>query len=117
MGKEILYSADSFIILKRYADLYYKGKISAELAIRKVYGELKDRGIRRRQDDGKNPRMTISVPKIGNALVVGIRYTKNNGRYTEDHYIFRPELNIYICKGKELDMVYSEYKGAHIAQP
>ncbi len=116
MGKEVPNSKAAFGELKVFTDDYYAGKLQKEEVFNQAYHQLSSREIKLRQDDGKNPKMTISVPKIGNVLVVGIRYKKDNGRNTEDHFIFKPNENIYRCKGKELDKLYPEYKGSHTLQ-
>ena len=116
MGKEIDSSQTAFEELKVFTDKYYAGETTKEAVFTEAYRQLSSRGVKLRQRDGKEPRMTVSVPKVGNVLVVGIRYTKNDGRNTEDHFILRPNANIYKCKGKELDKIYPEYTGSHILQ-
>lgn len=116
MGKDIDSSQTAFDELKVFTDKYYAGEATKETVFTEAYRQLSGRGVRLRQENGKDPKMTVSVPKVGNVLVIGIRYTKNDGRNTEDHFIFRPNTNIYKCKGKELDKIYSEYTGSHILQ-
>lgn len=116
MGKEINGSQAAFVELKVFTDKYYAGELHKEAVFTEAYRQLSSRGVRLRQDNGKDPKMTVSVPKVGNVLVIGIRYKKTDGRNTEDHFIFRPNTNIYKCKGKELDKIYPEYTGSHILQ-
>lgn len=116
MGKEVSSSQTAFDELKAFTDKYYAGEIPKSYVFKEAYRQLSSRGIKLRQDDGQNPKMTVSVPKVGNVLVIGIRYKKDDGRNTEDHFIFRPNTNIYRCKGKELDKIYPEYAGSHILQ-
>lgn len=116
MGKDVSNSKVAFDELKVFTDNYYAGKLQKEKVFKEAYRQLSSRGIKLRQDDGRNPKMTVSVPKIGNVLVVGIRYKKDDGRNTEDHFVFKPNENIYRCKGKELDRLYPEYKGSHTLQ-
>lgn len=116
MGKEVDGSKAAFDELKVYTDKYYAGSLPKENVFIEAYRQLSSRGVRLRQDDGKDPKMTISVPRVGNVLIIGIRYKKDDGRSTEDHFIFRPDTNIYRCKGKELDRLYPEYKGSHLLQ-
>lgn len=116
MGKEVGGSQAAFSELKIFTDKYYAGEIPKSHVFKEAYRQLSSRGIKLRQDDGKDPKMTVSVPKAGNVLVIGIRYKKDDGRNTEDHFIFRPNTNIYRCKGKELDKIYPEYAGSHILQ-
>lgn len=117
MGKEISNSEQAFAELKAFTDKFYTGILPKEDVFQEAYRQLLSRGTKLRQDDGRDPKMTISVPRAGNALVVGIRYRKNDGRSTEDHFIFRPGVNIYKCKTTELDRIYPEYKGSHTLQP
>jgi len=116
MGKEIDGSQAAFGELKIFTDKYYAGELTKEIVFTEAYRQLSSRGVRLRQQDGKDPKITVSVPKVGNVLIIGIRYTKNDGRNTEDHFIFRPNANIYKCRGKELDKIYAEYTGSHILQ-
>lgn len=118
MGKEIVGSEAAFEELKVYTDKYYSNFLNkdGQAAVEEAYRQLLDRGVRLRQDDGVNPTLTFSVPEAGDVLIVGIRYKKDSGRSSEDHFIFRPNENIYRCKGKELDRIYPEYKGSHILQ-
>lgn len=116
MGKEIDNSQAAFSELKVFTDKYYASELSKEAVFTEAYRQLSSRGVRLRQENGKDPKMTVSVPKVGNVLIIGIRYTKNDGRNTEDHFIFRPNANVYKCKGKELDKICSEYTGSHIQQ-
>jgi hypothetical protein len=116
MGKEVNGSETAFGELKIFTDKYYAGKIPKNNVFKEAYRQLSSRGVRLRQDNGKDPKMTVSVPKVGNVLVIGIRYKKDDGRNTEDHFIFRPNTNIYRCKGKELDKIYPEYAGSHVLQ-
>lgn len=116
MGKDVDGSQSAFDELKVFTDNYYTGKTLKKNVFKEAYRQLSSRGIKLRQDDGKDPKMTVSVPKVGNVLVVGVRYKKDDGRNTEDHFIFRPNINIYKCKGKELDKIYPEYTGSHTLQ-
>lgn len=49
-------------------------------------------------------------------IVVGVRCVEKSGRLTEDHFLFRPNTNLYKCKGKELAQICQEYVGAHELQ-
>lgn len=116
MGKEVPSSTDAFNELKEYTDGYYAGRVAGADALAAARGLLSKHGIKFRQDDGKNPKVTISVPKTGNMLVVGVRYIKASGRNTEDHFLLRPNMNLYKCKGKELAKILPEYEGTHELQ-
>ncbi len=81
-----------------------------ELIVDLLFGH----GIKLRQKDGTNPRVTFSIStSIANAFVVGVRYTKENGSKTEDLFLFRK--NQPITKGYKgkLEQVLPEYKGTH----
>lgn len=116
MGKEVSNSNNSHTELKVYTDRYYEGHINKRDVFEGAYHLLSKYGIGLRQKDGKNPIMTISIPKSCEGIVIGIRYVKNSGRDTEDHFLLRPNKNIYKCKGKELGKICPEYKGAHELQ-
>jgi hypothetical protein len=116
MGKEVGSSKNSHTELKTYTDKYYAGQINSKDIFREAHQLLSKYGIRLRQKDGKDPVMTISIPKSCEGIVIGIRYVKNSGRNTEDHFLLRPNENIYKCKGKELGKMCPEYKGAHELQ-
>ena len=113
MGKEVSSSKNSHAELKAYTDKCYEGQIDKKDVFERAYRLLSSYGISLRQKDGKHPVMTISVPKSCKGIVIGIRYVKNSDRNTEDHFLLRPNKNIYKCKGKELGKICPEYKGAH----
>lgn len=80
--------------------------------------------IKMRKDDGELRQVTISKPTtVENAFVVGLRYIKTDGTYTEDHFVCRKnqasslvpvEIERYY-KG-QLERKFQEYKGAHKEQ-
>lgn len=80
--------------------------------------ELLDKhGIRTRQDDGHNPEITFSIPITEpNSFVLGLRYTKKDSTKTEDHFLFRQGEPIQYLRGKRLEELLPEYKGAHKLQ-
>ena len=78
---------------------------------------LGNSGIRIRQNDGVNPVVTVSYPiSLPESIVVGLRYTKNDGTKTEDHFIFQEGRAIEKCYGKKLARLMPEYKGTHKLQ-
>lgn len=101
--------------LREITDAVYGGKLEERLAFEKTYAILHKYGVRLRNKDGKDPKMTISPPD-DNTLVVGIRYLKDGGRTTEDHFIFRRDMNLYKCKGKEINKILPQYTGSHELQ-
>lgn len=116
MGTIAQNSDNSFNELKQLTDSFYSGTVHAKTVFQGVYDILSKYQIKLRKDDGTNPIMTISIPQSTSGIVVGVRYVKNSGRYTEDHFLFRPLQNLYKCKGKELGKICPEYKGAHELQ-
>lgn len=80
--------------------------------------DLLDRhGRRIRQDDGQDPKVTFSIPQTDpTSFVLGLRYTKNNGTKTEDHFLFRRGEPIQYLSGKRLEKLMPEYSGTHKLQ-
>lgn len=71
-------------------------------------------GIKIRQDDGTDPKITFSIPKSEpDTFVIGLRYIKKNGTKTEDHFLFKKGLSIEYLRGKRLEKLMPEYIGAH----
>ena len=116
MGKFALNSERSYEELKVITDAYYFGNVPASNTFRLAYQLLLQYIGSLRRDDGNSPVMTISIPKSLVGIVIGVRYVKNSGRQTEDHFLFRPNTNLYKCKGKELAKICPEYTGAHELQ-
>ena len=116
MGKFALNSELSYEELKVITDAYYSGNVPASNTFRLAYQLLLQYIGSLRRDDGNSPVMTISIPKSLVGIVIGVRYVKNSGRQTEDHFLFRPNTNLYKCKGKELAKICPEYTGAHELQ-
>ncbi|OGD81466.1 hypothetical protein A2572_02445 [Candidatus Collierbacteria bacterium RIFOXYD1_FULL_40_9] len=82
-----------------------------------ILGILGNYGIRIRQDDGADPKITISYPTtLPGSIVVGLRYTKQNGTKTEDHFIFQAGNPIEKCYGNRLAELMPEYIGTHKLQ-
>lgn len=115
MGKSVANSQTSYSELRAITDAVYGGKMEKTDAFKKAYALLDKNGIRLRDKDGQAPVMTLSPPD-DNTLVMGIRYLKDSGRTTEDHFIFRRDTDLYRCKGKEIDKILPKYKGSHELQ-
>ncbi len=115
MGKSVSNSQPSYLELRTITDAVYAGKMELSDAFKKAYALLNKYGIRLRDKDGQAPIMTLS-PADDNTLVMGIRYLKDSGRTTEDHFIFRRDADLYRCKGKEIDKLLPNYKGSHELQ-
>ena len=78
-------------------------------------------GIRLRQNDDSLKQITLSIPTTKeNSYVVGLRYVKNNGTFTEDHFLCEIE-GVGGLKSKEivhhpkrkLEYKLPEYNGTH----
>jgi len=89
-----------------------------------VMALLSRHSIQLRSDDGELKQVTISKPTTAeNAFVVGMRYIKSDGTYTEDHFVCRkndasslePVKIERYYKGK-LERKFQEYKGMHKEQ-
>lgn len=106
----------SFDELKIITDAVYSGNPPSDFH-QQIVNLLTSHGIRLRQDDGVDPKVTISHPTtLPGTMVVGVRYTKNDRTKTEDHFLFQPGLQIERCYGKRLEELFSEYKGTHKLQ-
>lgn len=115
MGKSVSNSQSSYLELRAITDAVYGGKMEKSEAFKKAYALLDKYGIRLRDKNGQAPVMTLSPPD-DNTLVMGIRYLKDSGRTTEDHFIFRRDIELYSCKGKEINKILPKYKGSHELQ-
>ena len=106
----------SFEELKEITDAVYSG-VKVSNFHTKIVRILQKHNISIRQKDGKDPIVTISHPKtIANSMIVGLRYTKNDGTKTEDHFLFQPRLPIEKCYGKKLEKLCPEYEKSHKLQ-
>lgn len=78
---------------------------------------LSDHGIGIRTDDGHDPIVTISYPiSVSDAIVVGLRYTKNDDSKTEDLFVFESGKPIHPYYKGSLEDIYPEYGGSHKLQ-
>jgi len=103
----------SFNELKLITDQVYSGNPPTHFH-QKTLDILANHGIKLRQKDGSNPKVTISYPiNLPGSMVVGLRYTKKNGTKTEDHFLFQHGQIIERCYGKRLEKLLPEYKGTH----
>lgn len=78
---------------------------------------LNRHGVRTRQDNGSNPIVTFSIPQTEpSSFVLGLRYTKRDGKKTEDHFLFRQGHPLEYLRGKRLERLMPEYQGTHKLQ-
>jgi hypothetical protein len=105
----------SFIELKTITDKIYRGEqIKWSLLILTLLDKYQ---ITPRRDDGKLHSVQISIPKTAkNAIVVGLRYYKQDDTNSEDHFLFQDGQPIIKCYGNRLEKIFPEYKGTHKAQ-
>lgn len=84
-----------------------------------VFIDLLNRhGINLRNKDGDLHEATFSVPKsISDALVLGMRYRKNDGSFSEDLFLFQKGQPIQSGYKGELERVVPEYAGTHKGNP
>jgi hypothetical protein len=70
--------------------------------------------IKLRNKDGKLNQINISIPKSKKkAIVVGLRYIKNDGSKTEDLFLFEEGKDIVAGYKGRLEKILPEYKGSH----
>lgn len=85
---------------------------------REVQALLEKNGIRERQDDGELTYVTFSIATSeSETFVVGLRYEKRDGTFTEDTFVFTPDKEIIRCYGKRVERLLPEYKGTHKKRP
>jgi len=86
---------------------------------------LLSNGVHVRQDDGELKQVTISIPEsLDSSYVLGLRYIKNDGTYTEDHFLCEQVAESGLSS-KEIQPHYKrhlerslpEYKHTHKQQP
>ncbi len=89
-------------------------------ALLKIIPLLKNYGIRLRQNDDSLKQITFSIPTTKeNSYVVGLRYIKNDGTFTEDHFLCESEgvglkgEEIVHHPKRKLEYKLPEYKGTH----
>lgn len=100
----------------QYEVLEQTGKITLDFH-QQIVDLLNKYGIKLRQKDGTNPKATFSIPTSRpDVFVIGIRYLKQDGTKTEDHFLFQKDQGIERCYGKKLENLLPEYKGSHKAQ-
>ena len=103
----------SFEKLKTITDQVYARQIPADFH-EQIIELLARHGIRIRQDDGSDPKVTISHPTSQpGSMVVGLRYTKDDGSKTEDLFLFYPGHAIQAYYKGRLQRIFPEYDGSH----
>lgn len=104
---------DSFEKLKAITDKIYSGNPPSDFH-EKIVNLLAEYGIKLRQDDGSNPKITISHPtSLPGSMVVGLRYIKKKGTKTEDLFVFQQGQSIKAHYKGRLEKLFPEYAGSH----
>lgn len=106
----------SYTDFKAITDQYYTdGK---EPSLQVFINLLTKYGIRLREKDGTLHEGTFSVPKTeSDALVLGMRYEKNDGTFSEDLFLFRKDQPIERGYKGAIERILPEYKGTHKRTP
>ncbi len=107
---------NSYEEFKSITDKYYTDWQMPDID---VFVKLLNRhGIKLRDKDGALHEATFSVPKsMKDALVLGIRYQKKGGTFSEDLFLFRKGKPIQKGYRGELEKIVPEYKGTHKGKP
>lgn len=82
---------DAYLLLESI----WKRRLGGEVVDieREVLGLLSRQGIKIRQDDGELKQINLSIPtSTENAFVIGLRYIKRDGTYTEDHFLCQKDI-------------------------
>ena len=113
---EIINMENSYKEFKTITDKYYTDWQMPNICF---FVELLDRyGIKLRKNDGNLHEATFSVPKsINDALVLGIRYQKKDGTFSEDLFLFRKGKPIQKGYKGELEKIIPEYEETHKGKP
>lgn len=105
----------SYFELKAIIDSVYAG-IEVDCA-KQVIKLLEKYNIKLRTKDGGLYSVNIFIPKSReNCILVGLRYTKSDNSYTEDHFLFEINKPIELFYKGKLEQVLKEYKGSHKQQ-
>lgn len=106
----------SYLELKEITDRVYE-ELAQGIHISwkdEVIDLLERYGIRLRQKDGTLHQVNISIPtSVDNAIIIGLRYIKNNGSKIEDLFLFEQGKNIVTGYKGMLERIVMEYAGTH----
>jgi hypothetical protein len=104
---------DPFEKLKAITDVVYSGNPPPNFH-EKIVNLLAEYGIKIRQDDGSDPKITISHPtSLPGGMVIGLRYVKKDGTKSEDLFVFQHGQSIKAFYKGSLEKLFPEYKGSH----
>jgi len=107
---------NSYKELKSITDKYYT---DGQMPPKGIFVDLLNRhGINLRNKDGVLQETTVSVPKSRkDALVLGVRYKKNDETFSEDLFLFQKGQSIQRGYKGRLEKILPEYTGTHREQP
>ena len=106
----------SYTELKTITDRVYQSKRQGREMewVGDVISLLSKYNIRLRQKDGALHQVTISYPtSVDSAIVVGLRYVKNDKSKTEDLFLFQQNKLIVMGYKGRLERKLHEYVGSH----
>lgn len=102
----------SYYDFKAITDQYYTDWQMPSLQV--FVNLLTKYGIELRGKDGTLHEGTFSVPKTeSDALVLGMRYKKNDGSFSEDLFLFRKDQPVEKGYKGAIEGILPEYKGTH----
>ncbi len=105
----------SFDELKKITDEVYSG--GRATWARDAIDILFRNGYKLRQDDGHLVEVNFSIPTSRkDVFVLGLRHTKRDRTFTEDHFLFEKGKSITYFSGRKLEIFLKEYAGTHKKQ-
>jgi len=107
---------DAYEEFKSITDKYYTDWQMPQIDV--LIELLKQHGIELRKKDNQLYEATFSVPKsLSDALVLGMRYRKDDGTFSEDLFLFQKGKPIRKGYRGKLEKIIPEYKGTHKGGP
>ena len=105
----------SYEEIKAITDGIYGGTLEPQAHL--FIEVLNKHGIQLRDKDGKFLELTYSIPtSVANSILIGIRYVKDDGTHTEDHFLFEQNKSIRSFYKNQIEKVLPEYTGMHKRQ-
>lgn len=107
--------SDAYDELKEIMDGQYRTSQFAPVHV--FINLLAKNGIKPRDKDGAPYEFTLStaLSKIG--MVIGLRYKKNDGSFSEDLFLFEPGQPVTSGYRGKLEKLLPEYRGTHKRNP
>lgn len=109
-------SSKSYLEIKKISDKMYAGtRDHFAPDMRKI---IEKYGTKLRPASHIRWAMTFSIPAtVKDSFVIGIRYKKPNGIFTEDHFLIQKGENMRVFPKNELERFLPEYQGTHKGKP